>query len=125
MLQAYSLNVEAAAGAAYPLTSVRLQKGQSVVINGTSTIQFNKCGVYMLECDASAAAAITIQAMQNGVLLPFAQSTGTSPSFMTLIQVSDNNTQCPCSSPTTVQIVNSGTAPATATNLNVVVTKIC
>ena len=124
MLQAYSLNVEAGAGAAFPLTNVVVQKGQSVILSG-ATIQFNKCGVYMLECNGSAAAAVTIQAMKDGVLLPYAQGTGTAPSFLTLIQVTENNTNCPCTSPTTVQIMNSGDAAATLTDLNVVVTKIC
>ena len=78
----------------------------------------------MLECNAYADAAVTIQAMENDVLLPFAISTGTSPSFMTFIQVTDNNTKCPCSSPTTVQIMNSAAAAASDVNLNVVVTKI-
>lgn len=124
MLQAYSLNVTAGAGAAFPLTNVVVQKGQSVVLSG-ATIQFNKCGVYMLECNGSAAAAVTVQVMKDGVLLPYAQSTGTAPSFLTLIQVTENNTNCPCTSPTTVQIMNPADAAATLTVLNVVVTKIC
>ena len=125
MLEVYSLNVNAAAGAAFPLTNVVLQKGASAILEGAGTIQFNKCGIYMLTVNGSAAAAITVQAMKDGVLLPYAQATGTNPSFQTLIQVTENNTNCPCSSPTTVQLMNSGDAAATATVLNAVVTKIC
>ena len=124
MLEIYSLNVTAAAGAAFPLTNTVLQKGQTVVLSGAGTLQFNKCGIYMLSVNGSAAASVTVQAMKDGVLLPQAQATGTNPSFLTLIQVPENNTNCPCSIPTTVQIINSGDAAATLTDLNVVVTKL-
>lgn len=125
MLEAYSLNVTAAADAAFSLSNVTLQKGCTTEITGAGTIQFNKCGVYMVSVDASAAAASTIQLSKNGVLQPQAQATGTSPSFVTLVQVPNNNSNCCCSSPTFVQIVNPTTASETLTSLNAVVTKIC
>ena len=79
----------------------------------------------MVSCDGSAAAAATIQLKKDGVLQPQAQSVGTSPSFMTLVQVPNNNTNSCCSSPTTLQIVNPTAASETLTNLNVCVTKVC
>lgn len=125
MLQVYSLNVTAAAAATFPLTSVTIKKGCTAELVGTGTIQLNKCGIYMVQVNGSAAAASTIQLAKNGVVQPQAQSTGTSPAFTTLIQVSQNNTECCCTSPTTIQVVNPTTASETLTALNVVVTKVC
>lgn len=80
----------------------------------------------MIACNASAAAASTIQLAKDGVLLKEAQSTGTSPAFVTLVQVPKNNSNCCCySSPTIVQIINPTTASETLTSLNIVVTKVC
>ena len=125
MLQVYSLNVTAAAGATFPLTSVTLQKGCTAELVGAGSIQLNKCGIYMVAVDADAAAASTIQLTKNGVLQPQAQSVGTSPTFTTLVQVPQSNTNCCCTSPTTIQVVNPTAAAETLTSLNVVVTKLC
>lgn len=125
MLEVYSLNVIAEAGADFSLNNVTIEKGCTAKVTGTSTIQLNKCGVYMVSCDASAAAASTIQLRKNGVLQPQAQAVGTNPSFVTLVQVPNNNTNCCCSSPTILQIANPTTATETLTNLNVCITKIC
>ena len=126
MLEAYSLDVTVPAGASVPFNNVTIEKGRTAILNGVATIELNKCGVYMVECDASSATASTIQLFKDGVALPQGQSTGTSPSFMTLVQVpSNNNSNCCCSSPVTLQVKNAGTASATFTNINVVVTKVC
>ena len=125
MLEAYSLNVTVPADSAIPFNNVTLEKGCTAKLNGVSTIELNKCGVYMVEVDASSSAASTIQLFKDGVAQPQAQSTGTSPSFTTLVQVSENNTRCCCTSPTNLQVKNAGDASATLTNVNVVVTKVC
>lgn len=125
MLQAYSLNVTANTNAAFPFNNVTLKKGCTAELSGINTIELNKCGVYMVQVNASAAAASTIQLTKDGVLQPQAQSTGTSPSFSTLVQVPTNNTCCCCSSPTRIQVVNPATAAATLTSINIVVTKLC
>ena len=125
MLEIYSLNTTAGAGASFPLTNTVISKGTSAILNGTNEIQLNKCGVYMISCDASSAAAVTIQLAKNGVLQPQAQSVGDTLSFVTLVQVSENNTSCPCTSPTLLTIVNPTDASETLLNLNIVVTKIC
>ena len=85
MIQAYSLNVTVPANTSIPFNNVTLQKGCTAILNGDSTIQFNKCGIYMVEVDASSATASTIQLYKNGVAQPQAQSTGTSPSFTCLV----------------------------------------
>ena len=125
MLEVYSLNTAAQAASDFPLNNVIIQKGCTAKMSGTSTIELNKCGVYMVSCDASAAAASTIQLKKDGVLQPQAQSTGTSLSFVTLVQVSNNNSNCCYSSPTLLQISNPTEATETLTNLNVCITKIC
>jgi len=124
MLQAYSLNITVPTNSAIAFNNVILQKGCTTTISGDATIQLNKCGVYMVECDCSSATASTIQLFKNGVALPQAQSTGTSPNFLALVQVSEDNTRCPCSSATNLQVKNVGASSATFTDANVVITKV-
>ena len=124
MLEVYSLNVTVPADSPVPFNNVSIQKGCTAKLNGVSTIELNKCGVYMVECDASASATTTLQLFKNGVAQPQAQSTGGTPAFTTLVQVTENNCGCPCSSPTNLQIRNTADAEATLTNVNVVVTKL-
>ena len=125
MLEAYSLNVTVPADTAIPFNNLTLQKGCTATLNGVATIELNKCGVYLVECNASSATASTIQLFKNGVAQPQAQSTGNSPCFSTLVQVPTSNSTCCCSSPTLIQIRNAGTAPATFTDANICVTKVC
>lgn len=124
MLEAYSLNVEAAAETAIPLNNVTIKKGCDIQMSGASSIQLNKCGVYKVHVDAVAGASTTIQLKKNEVLQPQAQSTGTTLGFETLVQVPTNNSCCPCSSPVTVQVINPTETAATLTNINVVVEKV-
>lgn len=123
MLEAYSVNVAVEADSAIPFNSVSIEKGCTARLTSPTTIELNKCGVYMVSVDASSAASTTIQLTKDSILQPQAQSTGTSPSFVTLVQVGRNNTCCACSSPVILQVMN--TTAATFTNVNIVVTKIC
>lgn len=123
MLEVYSIEVEVAADSAVPFQNVSLKKGCTAELSGSNTITLNKCGVYMVSCDASAEASTTLQLYKNGIAQPQAQSTGTTPSFVTLVQVSDNNSCCPCASGVSLQVMN--TTATTLTNVNVVVTKVC
>lgn len=122
MLEAYSVNVAVAANANIPFNSTTLQKGCTAVKVSADTINLNKCGVYMVAVDASTTTSTTIQLYKDGVAQPQAQSTGLSPSFVTLVQVDKNNSCCPCASPTTIQIRN--TVAGTLTDANIVVTKV-
>lgn len=124
MLQAYSLNVTVPALSAIPFNNVTLRKGCTAEMTGVGTIELNKCGVYMIECDCSSAAATTIELYQDGVALPQAQSTGTSPNFTALVQVKDNNTCCPCTSPSIIQVKNPTDAEEVFTDVNIVITKV-
>lgn len=125
MLEAYSLNVTVPAASVIPFNNTSIQKGCTAKLSGVSTIELNKAGVYMVAVDASAAAATTIQLFKDGVAQPQAQSTGTSPSFVTLVQVSENNTACCCTAPTNIQVRNTGTSAATFTDANITITKVC
>lgn len=122
MLEAYSISTEVGALSPIPLTNVSVKKGCTAVLSGTSTIQLNKCGVYMVSLDAVAGTSTTVEMLKNGVEQPQAQSTGTTLGFTTLVQVQENNCGCACSSPTTLQFMNE--TAATFDNINVVVTKI-
>lgn len=122
MLEAYSLNVTVDANSAIPFNNVSLSKGCTAVLASPATIQLNKCGVYMVAVDVSTADTVTVQLFKDDVAQPQALSTGTSPSFTTLVQVDHNNCSCACSSPTLIQVKT--TAATTFTDANIVVTKI-
>ena len=125
MLEAYSLNVTIPASSAITFNNTSIRKGCTAELSGAATIELNKCGVYMIAFDGSLATATTVQLFKDGVAQSQAQSTGTSPSFITLVQVTENNCGCPCSSPTNIQIRNTGASAATFTDANVCVTKVC
>ena len=94
MLEAYSINVSVGANSPIPFNAVSVEKGCTAILSSPTTIELNKAGVYMVACDVSTATANTIQLSKDGVLQAQAQSTGTSPSFTTLVQVDKNNTNC-------------------------------
>lgn len=123
MLEAYSLNVAVASDTAVPFNSTSVIKGCTATHPSANTFELNKCGVYKVSVDASLTGSTTLQLFKNGVAQPQAQSTGATPSFTTLVQVSENNTCC-CTSPTTLQVINTG-SEATLANANIVIDKIC
>ena len=136
MLEVYSKNVTVAEDASVPLNNTVLIKGTSSQLQGTSTIQLNKCGVYQVAVSAvaigSAAGVVSLQMRKNNVLQPqaitevtAADATSLNPmSFTTLVQVPQNN--CPnslCSAPTTIDFVNTG-IEAEYSTFDVVVVRI-
>lgn len=134
MVQAYSINATVAAGAMFPLSIVAIQKGVTATVNGNS-IQLNRCGVYAVSVDMSltpsAEGDVVIQLYKDGVAMPQAKATGTGAtttaanySFGTLVQCDRNNTNCCCTSPVTLTLVNDSENSVTG-DINVVVTKIC
>lgn len=136
MLEVYSKNVNVAANGIIPLTTVALLKGTSTQLLGTSTIQFNKCGVYEVSVSGSvigsAAGEIIVQLEKNGVIQPQAVSLITAAdatsqipfSFTTLVQVPDNNNiNCPCSTTTTIDLRNAG-IEATYSTIDVTAVRI-
>lgn len=125
MLEAYSTNIEVAVESPIPFNSTSLIKGCTVTHPSADTINLNKCGVYMVEVDVSSETAATIQLFKNEVAQPQAQSTGTSASFTTLVQVDHNNSPCcACDSPVSIQVKNLSTAAVTFANCNICVTKV-
>ena len=124
MLQVYSNSVDVAVDAAVPFNAIAVQKGITAILSSPSTIELNKMGVYKIDVDGIAAASTTIQLSREGILLPQAQSTGTTLGFSTLIQVPTNNTMSCCSNPVTLSLINTG-AETTLDHINMVVTKIC
>lgn len=122
MVEAYSLNVTVGANSNIPFNSTSLIKGCTATHPSPDTFELNKCGVYMVSVDISTTTSTTVQLYKNGVAQPQAQSTGLSPSFITLVQVTENNSNCPCSSPTVIQVRN--TVAGTLTDANIVITKV-
>lgn len=138
MIQVYSSNQTVAANTAYPLNNVTLKKGCTVALSGPSTIQLNQRGVYLVQYDGFAAptaetGAVSTQLYVNGVAQPEAissfEATGIGDAqtlhFESLVQVSNNNCPCNCtSSPTILQFMNGDVAIEEA-HINVLITKIC
>lgn len=136
MLQAYSTGLAVAANAVYPLNNVILEKGCSVTLSAPGTIQLNKRGVYLVECDGfatpAAATLVSTQMFVNNVAQPQAISsfTGVASSadtfgFKTFVQVAEDNcSNCCYTAPTTLQFRNGATA-VTDARINVCVSKIC
>lgn len=135
MIQAYSSNLTIGANTFYPLNNVIVDKGTCETFSGPSTIQLNKRGVYLVEVDGfitgSAAGTGSTQLYVNNVAQPqavceFASAAGDVSNFSlkSLVQVTENNCPCNCTtSPTTLQFMNS--LAGTDAHINVVVTKIC
>ena len=134
MLQAYSTNITVAANSTCPFNNVTIDKGCADNFAGAGTIQLNKCGVYLVECDGycepSAAGDVVIQLYKNGLAQPQAISsfTGTTGNvetfgFKTLVQCDSNNTCCCCTSPTVLQIMTGDIGIQNA-HINICVTKI-
>jgi hypothetical protein len=135
MIEAYSKNVTVTTNSTIPLNNVVIDKGCGVSING-STITFNKCGVYKVTVSATVTATVagllSFQIFKNGSPQVQAITSNTaadatslnSMSITTLIQVPTNNCRCDsCTSPTTVNVVNTGVG-ATYGNVDIVVSKI-
>lgn len=123
MIQAYSQNITVNAMQAIPFNSVSLKKGCTVEQSGNTTFALNKCGVYEVSCGVSAAASETIQLYKDGVPVQEAQRTGTSPNFVTLVQVDKNNCACnACDSPVTLQVMS--VTDATLADASIVITKL-
>lgn len=135
MLEGYSTNITVATDASVPFNNVTIEKGCTAKLDAPGSIALNKSGIYMVSVDAagtpSTAGVMSIQLSKDGVLQPQAQSavTGTTTdvdnmSFVTLVQVKQDNTCSCCTSPTVVRVVNTG-VPATYNIANICVTKIC
>lgn len=137
MFQAYSTNVEVAANTPYPLNNVVVDKGCGEVLNGTSTIQLNHRGIYLVEVDGfatpDAVSAVTAQLYVNGLpqpqaissFVPAAVTDTRTFGFKTYVRVAQNNCNCNrYTTPTVIQIMNGDTAVSEA-HINVCVGKIC
>lgn len=136
MLEAYTTNQTILTDAFIPFNAVSMVKGATVKLSGSTTIQLNKRGAYLVTCSVSGlpstATNVIIQMTKNGVPQPQAVATivngqtteGVFLSINTIVQVGDDNTCCCGSSPTTIQFLNDG-AGLTNAVANVVVTKIC
>ena len=134
MLQSYSTNALVAENEPIPINSVTIEKGCTAVQTSPTTVDLNKCGVYMVSVNTSStpseAGLMSIQLYKNGVARPEATSATTGVvdstdalSFVTLVQVTSNNSCKCCDSPTRVQIMNTGVGATH--DVNVVITKIC
>lgn len=137
MLETYSQNISVLTNTAIPFNNTPIEKGCTSIKTDTNTIALNREGVYMVSFDASASAStvagdIRVQLTKDGTFIPQAIAVNSSTastdieslSFVTLVQVNRNNS-CRCSdTPVILRFINTG-IPATYTQANVVITKIC
>lgn len=135
MIQLYSTNVNVDTNSSIPLNNIKLIKGTTAVHSAPASIELNRSGIYMVTVNASitpaAAGTVSIQLVKDNVVEPAAVSSATgaadsisSLSFSTLVQVRDNNTCCCNTSPTVLQLLNTGQAGVFSI-VNMVITKIC
>lgn len=135
MIQLYSNNIDVPANSAVPFNAVKLRKGCTAVQAGTSGIQLNKRGVYVVHMDAyaepDAAGLLELQLYRNGIEQPDAISAVTGAvgstetlGFETTVQVSEDNTPCCCTAPTELQIMT-GDVAFTGLHISVTVKKLC
>lgn len=136
MLEAYSKNKTIATNDILPFDSVSLVKGCTARLNGVSSIELNKKGVYEITLDVSGtpseAGVLTINLLKDGVVqsqgsinIPLVATTvSVTPSITTLVSVDRDNAGTCSSSPVTIQFSNAGVGLADA-NTNIVITKIC
>ena len=100
MLEAYSNNQTILTNGYLPFTSASLVKGKTATLNGVSTIELNKSGVYevILNIDAlpSAAGNLIINMLKNNVIqqqalinVPSVATNGISATVATLVSVRD------------------------------------
>ncbi len=136
MLEAYSKNqtIPATTGI-LPFNSVTIKKGCTAELNGVSSIQLNKCGVYEISLEvtglASTAGTVTIGMTKNGASQPQATrtlsgqtvATAFSLPITTLVQVKDSDSCRCCDAPTIIQFLNTGVG--FVGDMDVTVTKIC
>ena len=101
-------------------------------MQGSASIVLNRCGVYKVSVNASVtptgAGIASIQMTKNGALVDNAISQCTAEAdtqyalgFTTLVQVPNNNTNCPCEAPTVIAFVNGA---AGSVDIDVVIDKI-
>ena len=122
MINAYSVNQTVDAGGFVNWDNVKVVKGCAPVLVATAPINLNAKGVYQVECSGYGAAGVSIQLYQNGLPLPETLREGPTPAFTTLVQVANNNTQCCCTAPTTLQV--GCDAESVFDSINITVTKI-
>lgn len=120
-------------------TSIQLQRAGIYEVNVSATAKLQTLASEPASTTGSTAVVqasdsnvIAIQLYKDNVVQPQAYSAVTASdttslhplSFTTLVQVPTNNSQCCCSSPVTIDIVNQ-CAAATYDTVDVIVTKIC
>ena len=118
MLQVYSENVTVPENTNFPLQTVKVWKGPTSMLSG-NVINLTKRGVYRVTVSAVATAETAgvsgIQLYKNGIADPSAVTQATVPaagyaaiSFTAYIQVTDDATPDPGSSPVQIQLIATG-----------------
>lgn len=134
MIEAYSQNVTVNSNSNIPFEITKIDKGCYENLSGLSSLNLNHCGVYCVTVNGtvtpSAAGTFGIELFKDGVaqvdtltqatveasqLYPF--------SFMTFVQVSKNNSNCACSSPTVLNVTNTG-VDVVYNNVKIAVNKV-
>lgn len=132
MLQAYSKGVSVSPNSIYPFNTTFILTGCVATLNGSTSINLNKPGIYMIEFNGQASptgenGVVSVQLYNDGVAMPQANSSAyatmgnpASLSFSTLIKV---GCLCPCESGSKVLTLHYEGVAGTMDG-NIVVTKL-
>lgn len=136
MLNAYTIGATIANGAYVPFTTISLVKGGTAELSGTTSIQLNKAGVYMVTANITGLPAANgnarVAMLKDGVeqdqatavVTGVASTLGVTLPINTLVQVPHNNGLCCCTSPTVLSFENQGVGLNQA-DATITVTRIC
>ena len=134
MIEAYSQNVTVNSNSNVPFEITSIDKGCYENLSGSSSINLNHCGVYRVTVNGtvtpSEAGTFGVELFKDGVAMfdTLTQATVEASSlypfsFTKFVQVSKNNSNCACSSPTVLNVTNTGVA-AVYNNVKIAVDKV-
>lgn len=125
MLYVYSLaeqTIAVDAPVAFP--SIGISKGKYAIQSTESTITINCPGIYEVTFNGTASAAGEVQLTLNGLNVEGAIANGTTLTFTVLVGVNPNCCAVTDNLPARLQVVNTGEAAVTLTNVGITVIKV-
>ena len=125
MLYVYNISEQTVAAAApIEFTSIGVVRSKLITQATDTTLTINCPGIYEIAFNGTASAAGTVQLYLNGEVLPGALAEGTSLAFTALVHASPNCCAVTDNLPTRIQVVNTGDAALTLTNVAITIIRV-
>lgn len=125
MLYVYNISEQAVAAAApIEFTSIGVSKSKLITQTTNTTLTINCPGIYEIAFNGTASAAGTVQLYLNGEALPGALAEGTSLAFTVLVRANPNCCAITDNLPARLQVINTGDAALTLTNVAITIIKV-